>query len=167
MTTKKQKEAAKENIKKAQEKWKSMSSRQRSLAQPEGEDRAEPGSVGEGDYYRIEVRDGNQFTSFRTHDVGEKGGIQRIAGHRKSGSWDTQTWLISKKMAKKEGNTIVATHEDAQKILDQLGSEPKHMKGDIFKAKPRPNVPEHEKPTEAQKKAREENIKKAQEARRE
>ena len=46
-----------------------------------------------------------------------------------------------------------------------LGSEPKHVKGDVFKAKDRPNVPEREKPTTAQQKARSTNIKKAQAAR--
>ena len=40
-----------------------------------------------------------------------------------------------------------------------------HVKADMFEAKPRPNVPEKDKPTEAQKKARKENIKKAQKAR--
>jgi len=46
-----------------------------------------------------------------------------------------------------------------------LGSKPKHVKGDIFEAKDKPNVPEKKKPTEAQKKAWAENIKKAQAAR--
>jgi len=36
-----------------------------------------------------------------------------------------------------------------------------HIKGDIFKAQDRPNIPESKKPTEAQKRARMENIKKA------
>jgi hypothetical protein len=165
MATKKQREAAKENIKKAQEKWMSMSTRQKAMAQPEGKDRAEPGSLGEGDYYRIIVRDKNQFTSFKNHDVGKRGGIQRIAGHRASGSWDTQAWLISKDRATKEGETLKPKDLDVQEVIDQLGSKPKHIKGDIFEAKPRPNVPEDKKPTKAQKKAWEENIKKAQEAR--
>jgi hypothetical protein len=39
------------------------------------------------------------------------------------------------------------------------------VKGDIFEARPRPNVPEAAKPTPAQQKARRENIKKAQAAR--
>lgn len=41
-----------------------------------------------------------------------------------------------------------------------------HVKGDVFEAKDRPNIPERKKPTAAQTKARLENIKKAQEARR-
>jgi hypothetical protein len=44
-------------------------------------------------------------------------------------------------------------------------STPKYVKGDIFKAIDRPDVPEKEKPTAAQKKARVSNIKKAQAAR--
>jgi len=166
MATTKQKKASKENIKKAQKKWKSMSHRQRAIAQPDGRKRAKPGSKGKGDYYRIVVRDKNQFSSFKTHDVGDKGGIQRIAGHRPSGSWDTQAWLISKKMAKKVGSTLETTNKEVKGVLKELGSKPKHLKGDIFEAKPRPNVPEKDKPTKAQQKAREENIKKAQKARR-
>jgi hypothetical protein len=165
MPTQKQKKASKKNIKKAQKKWKSMSKRQRAIAQPEGRKRAKPGSKGEGDYYRITVRDKNQFSSFKTHDVGDKGKIQRIAGHRPSGSWDTQAWLISKDIAKKVGNILETSNKDVKTLLKELGSKPKHLKGDIFEAKPRPNVPEADKPTKAQQNAREGNIKKAQKAR--
>src|SRR5437762_322553 len=106
MATTKQKEATRQNIKKAQAKWQSMSSRQHSRSQPEGRSRAKPGTKGSGDYYRIVVRDKSQFTTFRNQDVGEKGGIQRLAGKRSSGSWDTQTWLISKDMAHIEGDEL-------------------------------------------------------------
>lgn len=165
MVTKKQEKAAKENIKKAQKKWKSMTPRQRAIAQPQGRKRAKPGSKGEGDYIRIVVRDKDQFSSFKTHDVGDKGGIQRIAGHRPSGSWDTQAWLISKDIAKKVGNTLETIDKDVKNLLKELGSKPKHLKGDIFEAKPKPNVPEKDKPTKAQQNAWKENIKKAQKAR--
>ncbi len=67
-----------ENIKKALRTWKFMTPRERALAQPNGRRRAKPGSTGEGNYYRIEIREKSQFSSFRNHDVGEKGGIQRI-----------------------------------------------------------------------------------------
>ena len=166
MATTKQKQAAKNNIKKAQKTWQSMSTRQRSRAQPEGKSRAKPGTKGEGDYYRIVVRDKNQFTTFRNQDVGETGGLQRVAGHRKSGSWDTQAWLVSKDYAHVDDKKLVPDNEDVQELLDRLGSTPQHEKGDIFTAKARRNVPEKEKPTAAQKEAREQNIKKAQEARR-
>ncbi|MCH2534032.1 MAG: hypothetical protein MK008_06290 [Bdellovibrionales bacterium] len=94
MTTEKQKKAAKENIKKAQEKWQSMTSRQRALAQPEGRSRTKPGRGGEGDFIHIGVRPKEQFVTFRTHDIGDPGHIERVAGKRSSGSWDTVKWLI-------------------------------------------------------------------------
>jgi hypothetical protein len=166
MTTDKQKKAAQENIKKAQQKWQKMTPQERTLAQPEGRKRAKPGTTGEGDYFHIVLRSKDEFTFFRTQDVGEKGHIMRLAGKRRSGSWDTQTWLISKEDAHLEGDTLVADSEDARKLIEALGSKPKRVKGDVFEAKDRPNVPERLKPTEAQKKARLENIKKAQEARR-
>jgi len=121
---------------------------------------------GEGDYYRIVVRPKEEFTTFRYHDVGEKGHIQRLAGKRSNGSWDTQVWLISKDDAHLEGDTLVPDTDDARKVIDALGTRPRHIEGDIFNAKDRPNVPESKKPTEAQQRARLENIKKAQQARR-
>ena len=164
MTSEKQKEAAKKNIEKAQEEWQSMSSRQRAIAQPEGREREEPGRTGEGDYYHVMVRPKSEFTSFRTQDVGREGHSQRVAGRRKSGSWDTQKWLISKKDAHVDGDRLVADTDDARDVLNRLQTTPRHVEGDIFEAKPRENVPESEKPTEAQQRARRENIEKAQEA---
>lgn len=165
MATEKQKQAAKKNIKKAQKKWQSMTKRQRTLAQPEGKSRVEPGVTGKGDYYRIVVRPKEQFTSFRNQDVGDPGGLQRVAGRRSSGSWATQAWLISKEYAHIEGDMLVADNGEVQELLDALSSRPIHEKGDIFTAKDRRNVPEKDKPTPAQKRARQENIKKAQRAR--
>jgi len=164
MVTEKQRQAARENVKKAQAKWQSMSKRQHSLAQPEGRKRAQPGSTGEGEYFRIEVRPSGDFTSFRNQDVGEPGGLQRISGRRASGSWATQAWLISKKEAHIEGDELVPDSDHVKNLLGTLGSKPEHKKGDIFTAKDRRNVPEKEKPTAAQKKAQQENIKKAQAA---
>lgn len=165
-STKRQKKAARKNIKKAQETWQDMSSRQRSRRQPTGRQRARPGAKGEGDYYRVIVRPKSEFTSFRNHDVGKKGHIQRLTGRRKSGSWATQAWLISKKDATVENGKLVGKTQDAKKLLSRLRTTPKKVRGDIFKAKSRRNVPEKEKPTVAQKKARKQNIKKAQETRR-
>lgn len=135
MTTTKQKEAAKENIKKAQQKWQAMTPGERPSAQPEGRKRSKPGTKGEGDYFRIVVRPKEEFATFRYHDVGEKGHILRLAGKRKSGSWDTQVWLISKEDAHIEGGTLVSDTEDAKKLIEGLGTKPKHVKGDIFEAK--------------------------------
>ncbi len=166
MATARQKQAARKNIKKAQETWRGMSSRERSRAQPEGRGRAKPGSTGKGEYYHIEVRPRKEFTTFRTQDVGEKGGIQRVAGKRGSGSWDTQKWLISKDEAHVEGDRLVPDTKEAHDVLKALGSKPTRVSGDRFKAAPRKNAPEKNKPTPAQRRARMENIKKAQAARR-
>lgn len=158
-------QAARANIKKAQKTWRPMSSQARATAQPEGRGRAKPGTTGRGEYYHIEVRPKSEFTTFRTQDVGDKGGIERVAGKRSSGSWDTQKWLISKSHAHVEDRRIVADTSDAKKVLRDLGSKPRHVAGDRFKASPRPDVPEREKPTAAQRRARRQNIRKAQAAR--
>jgi len=166
MTTAKQRTAATTNIRKAQAAWAAMSSRQHAAAQPEGRARKKPGAGGEGNYYHVEVRRSEDFATFRTQDVGEPGHIQRVAGKRGSGSWDTVKWLISKDDAHLEQETLVADSSEAEKVLAELGSPPVHLKGDIFEARPRPNVAESDKPTPAQKRARSANIKKAQAARR-
>ena len=127
--------------------------------------RAKPGTKGTGDYYRVEVRPKSQFKSFRIQDVGDPGGLERLAGHRSSGSWATHAWLISKDKAHVQDDKLVADDKDAKKLLASLGSEPIHVKGDIFKAKDRKNVAEKDKPTAAQKRAQAANIKKAQAAR--
>ena len=135
--------------------------------QPEGQGRAKPGSTGKGEFFHIEVRPKDQFKTFRTQDVGKKGGIERVAGMRGSGSWATQKWLINKKHAHLESEKLVPDTEDARDLLETLDSQPAHIIGDRFKAKPRPNVPESEKPTTAQKQAWRHNIRKAQAVRRE
>jgi hypothetical protein len=165
MATAKQRNTARKNIKKAQAAWQGMSSRERSMAQPEGRGRAKPGTTGKGEYYHIEVRPKREFITFRTQDVGERGGIQRVAGKRGSGSWDTQKWLIGKDEAHVEGERLVPDTKEAREVLKTLGSKPTRVSGDRFKAAPRANVPEKKKPTPAQKRARLTNIKKAQAAR--
>jgi hypothetical protein len=111
-----------------------------------------------------QVRPKTEFARFRTQDVGKKGGIQRVAEKRSSGSWDTQKWLIEKNLADmKEGRLIPKTQE-AEGIVGALGSTPKYRGGDRFEAKPRPNVPKRLKPTKAQRRAQQGNMK-AQEAR--
>ncbi len=162
MATEKQREAARRNIKKAQAAWQAMSHREHARAQPEGRGRRKPGTTGEGQYYRVQVRPKNEFVTFRTQDVGEPGGVERVAGKRQSGSWDTQAWLISKEDAHVERGKLIPDTEEAKGVLDRLGSKPVHVKGDVFRARPRPNVPEKDKPTPAQRRARRENIKKAQ-----
>jgi hypothetical protein len=147
MATDKQRQAAKKNIKKAQ---------------PEGRARKKPGTTGEGNYYHVEVRPKDEFTAFRTQDVGDGGHLQRVAGKRSSGSWATVKWLIGKEDAHVEGGKLVPDTRDAKDLIKKLGSEPIRKRGDLFEAKPRRNVPEREKPTAAQQRARRQNIKKAQ-----
>jgi len=166
MTTEKQRAAARENVKKAQQAWQDMSARERAEARPDARERTQPGRGGEGDYFHIGVRDKNNFTTFRTHDVGEEGGLQRVTGQRESGSWDTVKWLVSKDYAHRDGDRLIADEPAARNLFVELGSAPEHVEGDFYSAKPRPDVPEKNKPTEAQKRARKENLEMAREARR-
>lgn len=127
--------------------------------------RKAPGSTGKGNFFRIELRPKRQFTSFRVQDVGRKGGLERLAGHRPSGSWDTVTWLVSKKDAHVSGGKLVITDKKAKTVLKQMKGPIVHVKADIFRAHPK-NVPESAKPTLAMRRAQKKNIKKAQAARR-
>jgi hypothetical protein len=128
--------------------------------------RRKPGASGKGTFFHIQVRPSTDFVAFRNQDVGEPGGIERVAGRRPSGSWDTQKWLISKAQAHIENGKLVGDSSEARKVLRQLGSTPVHLGGDRFSAAPRRDIPESEKPTTAQKRAWQRNIKKAQGARR-
>jgi hypothetical protein len=166
MATKRQSAAATKNIKKAQAAWKRMTKRQRTLAQPQGRGRKKPGTTGKGKFYRIEVRPKGDFTTFRVQDVGEKGGLERLAGRRSSGSWDTVSWLISKEDAKVVKGRLVIMDPKARSVLKSLSGRIVHVKGDIFKAHPVKNIPEAAKPTPAMRRARKANIAKAQKVRR-
>ena len=124
--------------------------------------RAKPGARGTGGFFHIQVRPNSEFVSFRNQDVGGRGGIERIAGRRANGSWDTQKWLIGKSEAHLDGKQLVADSVAAEKVLAQLGSVPRHLGGDRFIAKPRRDIPEDAKPTPAMHRAQAANIKKAQ-----
>lgn len=167
MATKKQVSAAKKNVKKAQTAWKSMTPRARALAQPQGAARKKPGTGPAATFYRIEVRPSRQFTSFRTQDVGKKGGLERVAGRRSSGSWGTTAWLVSKKHAHvTPGGKLIIDNEKERLALAKAVRGPiTQLKPGIFHAHPAKNVPEKSKPTPAMKKAQSANIKKAQQAR--
>ena len=104
------------------------------------------------------------FVTFRNQDVGARGGIERVAGRRANGSWDTQKWLIGKSEAHRAGKRLEPDTAAARKVLSQLGSVPRHLGGDRFIAKPRRKIPAAEKPTPAMRRAQLANIKKAQAA---
>ena len=126
--------------------------------------RAKPGSRGLGGFFHIQVRPKSDFISFRNQDVGARGGIERVAGRRANGSWDTQKWLIGKTEAHRAGKRLEPDTAAARKVLSQLGSTPRHLGGDRFIAKPRRKIPANEKPTPAMRRAQLANIKKAQAA---
>ncbi len=127
--------------------------------------RAKPGASGGGNYFHIEVRPRRLFVNFRNQDVGARGGIERVAGQRASGSWDTQKWLIGKAHAHIARGRLVPDSAEAAKLFAKmLGSAPVHLGGDRFRAKPHRKLPASAKPTPAQRRASMRNIAKAQEA---
>jgi hypothetical protein len=126
--------------------------------------RAKPGSRGGGRFFHIELRPSTQFVAFRVQDVGGPGGVERVAGQRASGSWDTAKWLVEKTHAHIENGRLVPDSAEAKKLFKSLGSAPVHVGGDRFRAKPRRDIPEDEKPTPAMRRAQLANIKKAQAA---
>jgi hypothetical protein len=125
--------------------------------------RAKPGAKGSGRFFHIQLRPSRAFVAFRVQDVGGPGGVERVAGLRANGSWDTAKWLVEKTHAHVEGNRLVADTAEARKVLATLGA-PVHVSGDRFRAKPRRDIPENEKPTPAMRRAQLANIKKAQAA---
>lgn len=139
-------------------------SRQRPARQRGHHRRAKPGARGAGKFFHIQVRPRTDFVTFRNQDVGGRGGIERVAGRRANGSWDTQKWLVGKSEAHIDGRKLVADSLAAEKVLAQLSSVPRHLGGDRFIARPRRNIPEVEKPTPAMRRAQLANIKKAQAA---
>ena len=126
--------------------------------------RAKPGSHGAGRFFHIELRPSNQFVAFRVQDVGAPGGVERVAGQRASGSWDTAKWLVEKSHAHVEDGQLIADSLEAEKLFKSLGSAPVQVAGDRFRARPRRDIPEDEKPTPAMRRAQAANIKKAQAA---
>ena len=98
-----------------------------------GRQRAEPGTRGTGNYYRIVVRPKTQFVAFRTQDVGDPSGLQRVAGQRSSGAWSTQAWLVSKQDAHVTNNRLVGDSKNARQLLAALGAKPVRAEGDVFK----------------------------------
>lgn len=129
--------------------------------------RKKPGSTGRGEYYHIEVRSAGDFVSFQTQDVGRPGHIQRVAGRRSTGYWATVKWLIGKEDAHVQGTQLVADTKHAREVIEQLGSQPVHVVGDRFKARPRAKIQENAKATQtpAPTPARRKNVKKSQAAR--
>jgi hypothetical protein len=118
------------------------------------------------EYYHIEVLPRTDFVSFQTQTVGRRGQIQRVAGQRSSGYWSTVKWLIDKKEAHVQDNKLVPDTLAARNVMEQLGSEPVRMLGDLFKARPRPSFQREEKSTRPPARTPRESTKKPQTGRR-
>ncbi len=127
--------------------------------------RKAPGSTGKGKFFHIQVRPKSEFTTFRVQDVGEKGGLERLAGKRPGpkGTWDTVTWLVSKDDAHIDAHGHLKITGKAKSVLKQFKGRIVHVKADIFRAHEK-NVREVDKPTPAMKRAQKTNIQKAQRA---
>lgn len=99
--------------------------------------RKKPGLGGGGKFYRIEVRPDEKFVTYRTQDVGEVGHLERLAGRRKSGKWDTAVWLVSKEDARISNGKLVITEPKVKEAIDKsIDGEPVHVEGDVFQAHP-------------------------------
>ncbi len=125
--------------------------------------RAAPGSTGKGKFFHIQVRPKYEFETFRVQDVGEPGGLERLAGKRPGpdGTWDTVTWLVSKDDAHVDAHGHLKLTGKAQSLLKQFRGRIVHVRGDIYQAHEK-NVREVDKPTPAMMRARKANIAKAQ-----
>jgi hypothetical protein len=106
----------------------------RSGRRPGPRGRAKPSVRGSGRFFRIEVAPARQFITFRYHDVGKKGGVERIAGRRQDGIWETAGWLIGKDMAHLERGRLAPDTAAARKVLAVIGAVPRHRAGDRFVA---------------------------------
>jgi hypothetical protein len=113
-----------------------QTAKRNSRSKPQGSRRQKPGSGGRGNYYHVEVRDGADFETFRTQDVGNPGHLQRVSGKRPSGSWATVKWLIGKEDAHVDDGKLVGDTRDAKELIKKLGSRPVQVRGDRFQAKP-------------------------------
>jgi hypothetical protein len=113
----------------------------------------------------VEVRPKGDFEIVRHQDVGRPGHVKRLAGKRSSGTWADAAWLISKTDAHVTHGVLVADTPGARKVLKDIGPA-SLVSGSLFRGHPRKNVPERAKPTAAQRRARAQNIRKAQTARR-
>src|SRR6266550_1811121 len=109
MATTKARTAAKRTVKKAQETQHSMSSRADARARPEGHKRRKPGATGGGEFFHIEVRPREEFETFRTQDVGQRRGIERVAGRRATGFWPDRGRTCQKSISQRLHRSTLGT----------------------------------------------------------
>lgn len=125
--------------------------------------RKKPGSTGKGKFYHIEIRPKSEFITFRMQDVGDPGGLERLAGKRRSGSWDTVAWLVSKEVAHiDEDGHLKIDDVKARSVLKSLSEPIIHVKGDIYRAYSRKNIPKSAKLIPAMRRSEKTSTKKVQ-----
>lgn len=93
------------------------------------------GAKNQCEFYYIEVKPKEEYKTFRTQDVGKPDRIERVAGQRADGVWETVKWLVNKRLAHIENGTLVADERDAQELFDNFDAAPRHIEGNRFEAK--------------------------------
>lgn len=104
-----------------------------SKLQTEKHKHAKAGSSGKGAFFHIELTH-KHFEEYRSEEVGEYPGIERVSGKDNQGHWHTVKWLLSKERAHLEGQHLIADDPEAQDLLDDLRPSLHHLKADRFKA---------------------------------
>ena len=127
--------------------------------------RAKPGARGHGGFFHIQVRPRTEFVFFRNQDVGRRGGIERVAGRRANGSWDTQKWLIGKIGGAPRRQAARAGHRGGAQGARRSSARCRAISAATASSPSRAaRFPASEKPTPAMRRAQLANIKKAQAA---
>ncbi len=103
-------------------------------------ERATNSSGEESNFYHLALRPADQFTIFRTHDVGLNGHTLRVSAKKHGTRWVTQEWLVNKADAHIEGDHLVADEPSVQKFISKLGTAPRRIEGDRFVVKPKRHV---------------------------
>ncbi len=94
-----------------------------------------PESIGESEFFHVEVLPKKIYKRFRRRNSFGKDGIEIVEGQRANGVWQIIKWLISKKIAHIENDRLIADTEEAQQLFDRIGFVPKQLSGDIFEAR--------------------------------
>ena len=134
---------------------------------PQATPRAAPSRAraARGGFFHIQVRPRTEFVSFRNQDVGSRGGIERVAGRRANGSWDTQKWLVGKNEAHLDGKTARARQRRPRARCSRSSARYRAISAATASSPSRAaRSRRSEKPTPAMRRAQLANIKKAQAA---
>jgi hypothetical protein len=121
-------------VKQAQKIWRNMTSDQHNTT-PEGQGRTSQSEhESAGSFFRITVRPKEQYVSFRNYNVDGSSGLIRVAGRKRSGTWDTHAWLLSKDSAHQEDDYLLAETEEARNLFSGFSDYPTRVAGDEYEA---------------------------------